>query len=67
MWSCARAFVRSRDCWAMTFDAPVFRADHAAGAEACDDYERDQPRPWMVEAFAGQTYAPLYPMFGGQP
>lgn len=63
LWSCARAWGRSMQYW--RFDP---EADQAEGVswykgprnkryDACEDYERDQPREWLRDVFK-----PLRPM-----
>ena len=60
LWSCARAWGRAEQYW--RFDP---EADQAEGTswykgprnpryDACEDYERDQPRAWLKDVFKSQ-------------
>ena len=63
-WSCAHALCRSYEYWAMV-DKPLnlFKGDRRRYQDACADYERDQPREWMKDAFRahGAESAPTMP------
>tara|TARA_R110002124_G_scaffold173690_5_gene341343 strand:- start:10940 stop:11218 length:279 start_codon:yes stop_codon:yes gene_type:complete len=49
--SCRHHFGRSLDYWAMRQEGGRFqKGNRKAFQEACAEYERDQIRPWMVEA-----------------
>lgn len=56
--SCARAWGRAREYWRFRPDlddregVALRKMGRAAGEDACDEYERDEVRPWMVEAYA---------------
>jgi len=51
-WSCAQALCRSHAYWAMS-ERPLelFKGERRRYQDACADYERDIPRPWLKDAF----------------
>lgn len=55
-WSCREFWGRSREYWAFNIEAPVSlrRGPRKKGYNACDDYERDEPREWMQDKFLAQ-------------
>lgn len=51
-WSCAHAFCRSHAYWAMKQPGPeLFKGDRRRHQDACAEYERDRPRPWLKDVF----------------
>lgn len=60
--SCARHFGRSINYWRFDVEADhregvrFAKGPREAGHDHCKDYERDEIRPWMVDAF---TASPL--------
>lgn len=57
LWSCARSWGRSEPYWRFDPDADeqegvtLYRGPRNPRYDACEDYERDQPRPWLQDAF----------------
>lgn len=58
MWTCARFFGRSENYWRFDLEADeaegvtFYKGPRNPRRAECEDWERDQPRPWLVEAFA---------------
>lgn len=57
MWSCARAWCRSREYWTFDVEVPVQfkKGPRKAGFSDCYEYERDEPREWLKGVFECQT------------
>lgn len=61
LWTCARAFGRSEAYWRFDPEADaseglsLYPGQRKPGHEACADWERDKPRPWLAGAFEPQV------------
>ncbi len=57
MWTCARAWGRAEAYWRFDPDQDarerisLYAGLRKPGHEACADWERDKPRPWLAGAF----------------
>lgn len=57
LWSCARAYGRSRPYWRFNVEADEregitwYKGPRNPRRDACEDYERDVAREWLKDAF----------------
>lgn len=57
LWSCARSWGRSEAYWRFDPEADQaesvswYKGPRPSRYDACEDYERDQPRAWLKDAF----------------
>lgn len=69
LWTCARSWGRSEPYWRFDPEADeregvaTYRGPRDQRFDACDHYERDQPRPWLQGVFRSllPTERPIIP------